>query len=73
MKKKRIALIAAGMTVLALSFAIPLVAVAMATEQGTGIIGGADSPTYWLLYRTWHLYVATAAGTVLAAIGIFGK
>jgi hypothetical protein len=73
MKKKRIALIAAGITVLALSFAIPLVAVAMATGQGTGIIGGADHPTYWLLYRTWHLYFVTAIGTALTAVGILGK
>ena len=73
MKKKRTCLLAVGIIVVVLSFAIPLVAVAAAPRQGTGIIGGAGAPTYWLLYRTWHLYVATTIGTALAAVGVFRK
>ena len=73
MNKNRIGVIAIGMAMVVLSFAVPLLMVAMTPEQGTGIIGGAAGPTYWLLYRTRHLYFATAIGTVVTAVGVFRK
>lgn len=73
MKKKRMLWIAIGLAMVVLSFVIPLVMVAITPSQGTGIIGGADHPTYWLLYRARHLYFVTAIGTVLAAVGILRK
>ena len=63
-------LLAIGTVLIALSLLLPLAATA-APSAGTGIIGGAGAPTYWLLYGQLHLYLLTALGIVLAALGLW--
>ena len=58
-----------GVALTVLSLLLPLAATA--PSAGTGIIGGASAPTYWFLYGQLHLYLLTALGITLAALGLW--
>lgn len=61
-RNRKIALLLVGAALVVASLAIPLVAVLTTPAPGTGIIGGADAPTYWLLYTQLKMYIPTALG-----------
>lgn len=75
MKKRpcRRRLVVFGIAATTLSFVLPLILLITAPTAKMGIIGGADTPTYWFLYGQFHLYLLSAVGLAFTAVGAFGK
>ena len=58
-----------GALVLLASFLAPLLAIVFGkgVDTSIGIIGGADAPTFWLLYRRLGCDLLTLLGVVMVA------
>lgn len=58
-----------GALVLLASFLVPLLALVLGgdTDASIGMIGGADAPTFWLLYRRLGCDLLTLLGAVMVA------
>ena len=76
---KRLILIACGLLLIITSLLIPFIFVEDAITKASeiGIIGGADAPTYalvyWLTYSQFKLGIFTFAGIIAVLFGIAQK
>ena len=68
-------LIAVGILAVVVSFMIPLLfgMDAARGDFGVGIIGGADTPTYWMCYRYTGMGYLMLAGVVLIVVALIWK
>lgn len=71
--KVKILIIILGLTLILISFILPIFMANVGGNGTTGIIGGADAPTYSMLYWRFRLYFLTFIGALLAVLGFVKK
>lgn len=69
MKKIAAILISVGVFLAVLSALAPFADIQTAAGQGMGIIGGAGTPTYWLVYSQKYLWL-TFLSLIVAFSGV---
>ena len=72
-KKIKLLIIISGLTLVLASFIIPIFMVNSVNSVTTGIIGGADVPTFSMLYWKFKLYILTFIGALAAVWGFVKK